>query len=143
MSVPHTKIIEVRDLPGGENSLIVIPAPPRGQISRLIVKQIGGALDGYEFDLYDRASAVSEFSGSSESGQDQTFDDELHQIVETSVVAEGEPLFQNFDMMLSYVNQDSMEGRAHRNGAVYMRMLPGGTTAKDFQIAITTEVDVV
>ncbi len=53
----YSRDVVAESVPAGEPFCIVLPAPMRGALDRLIVKQTTGDDDGYSFNLYDRKGA--------------------------------------------------------------------------------------
>lgn len=141
MGLPYIKSLTVT-ADSGESNCIELPAPPRGQLERIIVKQTSGALDGYSFDVLDRNDACDSVSEQSSNPDDnvELLDKELHKVIPTQTVAATESTSENFfDSGKSYENQDERNVNTMRlNDALYMDLQPttAGTT-KTFQISYT------
>ncbi len=134
---PFSRTLEFEAVSGEENC-IPIPAPARGILKRLIVRQTLGAVEGYQFELFDRQTACpgNDSQGSYGPGDDeQDFDAAMHRIT-APVTVSGE-LYQDFTMEDPYQNRDSMVGRTIETFRIYLRLHPEGTGTKRFQLSYT------
>ncbi len=127
-----------------QDNCVVLNAPPRGTITKFVIKQVTGAEEGYVFNVYNRKDACpseAEISTSTEFGDQAPgplLDSELHQImpeVTVSTVALDEQHGVRFD----YANEDAQDVRKRRNSRIYLGINPVGTGAKDFQVMYTIE----
>jgi hypothetical protein len=145
MSRQYARTKEVT-LVGGQANCVWLPAPQRGTLNRLIIKQISGTLGGYTvkvLDRYDACSGVAEVSNSYEpdtpEGENKLMDAELHQIIAELTVAGSAALTENFGLNAGYENRDEQDVRRTPETKIYLDITPVGAGAKDFQIAYTIE----
>ena len=143
MPLPYSKAVAFIGVVSGEENCLVLPAPPRGTLVRLIVKQTEGALEGFEFDLYDREDACPGISQESCNPGDEAFDPDLHKIAPTVVVAAAGAYYENFAQLTPYENKDSLCDGVHaaKRSQIYLAMEPAGSGDKVFEVAITVTTD--
>jgi hypothetical protein len=148
MTTPYTRQLQA-ETSGGQIICIEMPAPPRGVLSRLIVKQIEGALQGFTFDVFDREQAcldssyeISEAGAEDGGGVAQGLEEELHKVLATVDVAASTATSEQFGLERPYVNQDDRDQRETPRSMLYFRLDPSGDEAKVFQIAYTITSDV-
>lgn len=144
MTLPYTKTLQVQAVSAQANC-IELPAPIRGIITRLIVKDKDSGVEGFTFDLYDREDACSNVTESSYYNDDERqtdfenelLDPELHKLQATQTIAAATAVSEQFDIVLPYENKD--EGGLHerRQSKIYMELTPSGSGTKTFQIAYT------
>lgn len=130
----------------GVASCIELPAPARGEVKRLIIKQVSGTLDGFTADLLDRVDACSvnaEVSNSFEPtldfAENKLLDKELHRIVAQISVAGSGAISQQFNLDAGYQNRDEQDIRRTPNTRIYLDLLPAGSGLKQFQVAYAIE----
>jgi hypothetical protein len=142
MTLPYSKIYSF-EADSDSDVCLEIPAPPRGTLRRLIVKQTAGALDGFDFDLYDRHDACAGVSQESCNPGDEEFDSDLHKISATETVLAAADTHEDFEVLLPYENKDSLCDGLHgaKRSLIYMRLNPVASGAKTFQVAITVTSD--
>ena len=140
MGIPYSRITPVSAV-SGQATCFTLPAPTRGIVTRLIVKQIDGDSDGFFYDLYD-ALATCEAS-TSESvanppADPAVSDRSMHRIIETKSVAAGNLIDQHFEKVWPYENQTEMDATSkRRSSAIYLELTPEGAGVKNFEIAYT------
>lgn len=147
MAVPYTKTIETTVASGQENC-IELPAPYRGIITRLVVKDKSGT-DGFSFNVYDREDACSSVVESSYWNDNELevdfenalLDPELHQIQATQTVTAGSSTSEQFNIILPYENKDESGLHGRKTTALWMSVTPAGAGNKTFQIAYTVTSD--
>jgi len=131
--IPYSNRVE-QAIASGSGTTIALPAPPRGVVSRLIVKQVDGALEGFTFDIYSRVEAAEDNSVS----QDGTsYDPELYKLQATQTVGGGNNLSEQYGLALGYVNQDTRRLEGIPRTQIHIEITPGGSGNKTFQIAWT------
>ena len=139
MSLPYSKNVVVEAVSGQANCF-VIPAPTRGIITRLTVKQTTGDTDGFDYELYDRHDACSAVSEQSfNPGDAELGDPMVHRIIPRQSVSAGNVLDEHFETVWSYENRAEREVTSkRRRQAVYLEITPGGSTgSKLFEVAYT------
>lgn len=145
MSRQYARTKEVT-LVGGQANCVWLPAPQRGTLNRLIIKQVSGNLGGYNvkvLDRYDACSAVAEISNSYEpdtpEGENKLMDVELHQIIAEISVNPASALTESFGLNAGYENRDEQDVRRTPETKIYLDITPTGAGDKTFQIAYTIE----
>lgn len=147
MTVPYTRQLQF-DSSDEMKVCVELPAPPRGILTRLIVKQTAGTLGGFSFDVYDRRQAC-EFTSLSVNDPDaeegggvaQGLEPELHMIMDTVTVTAGNEVSAQYDLVRPYVNQDDRDQTQRPTPMLYMTLDPVGGGAKTWQIAYTITSD--
>lgn len=136
----YTQVIPLAAISGQPNCY-VLRAPTRGTIKRFIIKQVGGDLDGFTYDIYDRMDACLTQSEQSFNPDDATLGDRvLHTIAPTRVLAAGEPTDRHYELDWAYENISERDPtNKRRTGAVFLELTPGGAGGKDFEVAYTIE----
>ena len=136
MAIPYSRVLSATVESAADNC-VELPAPPRGILRRMVVKQVSGITEGFEFDLYSKKSA-SPGCGSedSECADDALMDPEVYQLIPTQT--SGTDHEQMFDRNDAYENQD-WDCERRRNTMIYMRLRPTGTGVKTFHIGYSIE----
>ena len=147
MTVPYTRqLIVTTD--SGQVACIELPAPPRGILTRLIIKQTEGSLGGFTFNLYDREQPC--VNSSLSVGEDVIVgggsvalgaEPELHKIQAEVTIAGGTDISEQFGLIAPYVNQDDQDDRKTPSPRIHMQLDPGGGDHKVWQIAYTITSD--
>ena len=107
----------------GTTTIFALPAPPRGMLSRIVVKQTSGTLEGFEFSVLDQQSPT---------------DADLHTIVGKVTVSAGTGLYANYALSAYYENRDPRpDTMPRRTGAIYLSLKPSGSGTKNFAVAWT------
>jgi len=148
MTVPYTRTL-LFSTESGVEACVELPAPPRGVLERIVIKQTEGELGGFSYNLYDRAQACGESSlsvsqavpGDTESGVAKSAEPELHQIVATAAVVAGEDVSARFGLAAPYVNQDDQDVRKTPFPKLYLRLDPSGGGHKAWQVSYTVTCD--
>lgn len=145
MGVPYSKAYSF-DVVAGDDVALEIPAPPRGTLTRLIVKQVDGTYDGFEFDVLDRQDAANSlYSQVSCNPGDELLDPDMYKIMATQVVAPASQGVELFNLVIPYENKDSLCDGTHaaKRPRLWINLRPPGSGAKTFQVAIsvTSELD--
>jgi hypothetical protein len=139
MTTPYVREIEFMAT-GGEDVCVTLPAPGKGVIHRIIVKQLGGTLEGYSLDLFDRADCCAGAASLSLNLEDLSsrIDADLHKIIATRTVAAPNASLELFDLEQPYANRDEQDKWQRRTtNAIYLNLRPAGTGEKSFAIAYT------
>lgn len=133
----YTKTLEV-SADSGEWLCVEMPAPARGVLERVIVKQIDGTLAGFTFDILDRRDACEGEPVSSMGLDDiETRDKALHRVAGQVVVAASSSTSERYNLSAEYCNQDEQDVTRRPTTRLYLDLKPDGTGAKTFQIAYT------
>jgi hypothetical protein len=134
------------DVTSGTALCVELPAPPRGMLQRVIVKQLAGGLSGFTFNLLDRSDACAgaaeisdDFEGEDPVTLNKLLDAELHQIVAEVTVAPAAAISSRFDLRAGYQNRDEQDIRRTPNSRIYLDIAALGAGVKPFQIAYTCE----
>ena len=135
MATPYARVCAAT-VESGLDNCVKLPAPPRGILRRLVVKQMTGSIDGFEFDLYSKLAACPGGSEESECIDDPLLDSETYQIIPTQNSGVGHE--QMFDRNDAYENQD-WNCYTLRNTMIYLRLRPSGAGTKTFHIGYTVE----
>jgi len=135
MTVPYTNHTSF-DAASGEPTCVAIDTPPRGIITRLVVKQVTGTLAGFDVDLHDSLTACGSLSSSA-----GDVDDELHQILATDTVAAAAAVSGQYNIAAPYVNQDPRDDRQIPTSKLYLEVTPAGSGVKTFQASWTISAD--
>lgn len=135
MDIPYTNTLQVA-LTAGQANCLEIPAPARGALVRLVIKQVDGVVAGFSFDVLDRIGAcATEEEVSSSFDDNPTVDRELHKIMGTQTVAGR--VSEQFGVTFPYVNQDEQDIRKTPKSRLYLDITPAGTGSKTFDISYT------
>jgi len=134
MSVPYTNKL-IFTAPSGEPTCVAIDAPPRGAVTKLVVKQVDGALAGFDVDLYDSETACSSLSSSS-----GDVDDELHRVLATDTVSAAADISERYGIAAPYTNQDPRDDRQIPTSKLYLEVVPAGSGVKTFHASWTITV---
>ena len=146
MSVPHTNQLSSVEAVAGQNNCIPIPAPLRGHIRRIVVKQIDGA-DAGVYDIYDRRDACPP-EGTNTTTTTTTLppdyvpalqDPECHKIQVQQSISSG--LKRQDGIEISYQNRDGHDpNRTVNRSWLYMNLVPTGSGTMTYDISITIDV---
>ncbi len=143
MTIPYTREITLTAV-GGSHSCVVLPVPPLGILTRLIVKQLSGALDGFSYTLYDRGDCCTGVPLDSLNPNDlaDRIDPDLHRVMEPQTVTSGQSTSGKFNVQYPYVNRDERHPvTGQLTYALYLDLLPSGAGSKNFAIAYTVTTD--
>lgn len=109
---------------------IVAKAPYRGAVTRLIVKQVSGSLEGFTVDLYD------------DNPEDTTdgLDADVHKVIDTMTADAASSTVLTFEVVSPYVNKevDSTDAALRPQSRLYIEINASGTGSKNFDISLTT-----
>lgn len=139
MGTPYEKSFEVPAVTSGEDNHVQLRYPPRGELNKIIVKQVSGVLAGFEFDIYNSKSPLENAglggpgSSSAEAGG---FDDANFKVLPTQTVAAPGAAKEMLgtDHTYPYCNRDGSPSNLQR--FIYIRIKPSGTGQKDFQVTL-------
>lgn len=133
----------------GQDVCVELPAPPRGALLKLVIKQISGALDGFTANMYNRqdaCAAVAEISSSFEPtpgvpdfGANKLLDPELHRIIPEVSVAASSDISAQYQLTAGYENRDEQDIRRTATSRLYLDINAGGSGDKQFQVAYAIE----
>jgi hypothetical protein len=138
MPAPYEKTVQV-SAESGQSNHFPIPFIYRGQLKRILVKQLDGVLAGYVFDIFNSKQPMQDFSLSSMSGADaeQPPDNEAFKVLPTQAVASGHATYENFTETgdgYDFKNVDSTTANPAR--FLYLHLNPAGTGTKNFQVTL-------
>lgn len=114
-------------------------SPPRGVLKKFVIKQTGGATDGYTARLFNRRDACSGHAVESLSPEDyvEHVDPDLHLVIPDVVAAAGggNVLDAQYELEAGYENQDE-RGISHTiKSRLWLEIIPvSGESGKVFQI---------
>lgn len=151
MGVPYeTKPKAGIVIPGGETETLTVPFPPRSLISKVVVIQTAGAMDGFTVELFNHVDSL-EATKLSESSSDP----ETHASIPLDCYRVGSPLsVPSGQSRLFYFSDEATGGhgllffcqdspRADRRGQnmpnLYLRITPNGSGSKTFAFCIGGE----
>lgn len=127
MALPYTHTLS-STITSGTPLTIECPAPYRGILTKLIVRQLSGTLAGFTVDVYD-------------DNPDDTTDglnSAMHKIIATRTVAAASSATADYDLVAPYENQELQDSTSKRRyGRFYIIVNVSGTGAKPFEIAYT------
>lgn len=140
MGVP-TQAQATVTIDGADPVCVPVLAIPRGEINRVLVKQVDGGSDGFSVKLFDRALACDNDTSLSLS-QSLTYDDEvpsdqdpaLHQIGPGWSAGPGVDEVREEELQLAYRNRDPLPGNNVPVQRVYVQIKPNGSGSKTFDI---------
>lgn len=139
MATPYEKSFQVDGCESGEDNHVQLRYPPRGDLNKVIVKQVSGALQGFNFDIYNSKQPLENAGiggpGSS-SAEAAGFDDEAYKVLPTQSVAAAAATKEMLgtDNIFPYCNRDG--GPSNLQRFIYIRIKPLGTGQKDFQVTL-------
>jgi hypothetical protein len=132
MSGPHTL-----EATGAEESCTAIRVPWRAIVRAFKFNQVAGVAANCAFELYTKSEACPP-TGSSESSSGQLpHDRSMYSVFGEKSFTASTPLAE-YDKNYPYVNQDSKASNPTR--LLYVRILPAGTGAKTYELALELEV---
>lgn len=134
MTMPYSKTLRV-EANAGANNCYWLPAPWRGVLERLIVKQTSGVLSGFTVELYNRDDVCE---GDSLSAGNNQLDREVYKILPTTIVASGQSTYENFTVSAPYEN-DNPGKRQPAPSYIYLLINPLGTGIKQFDLGWTCD----
>ena len=136
MSIPYTAIVSAPVLPSGTNNTVTVSVPNRGIVTKLIVKQTSGTLEGYTVDLYSRIEAAN--------GDADTFENDLYKLMSQVTVASLAAVTEQYALVSPYVNEDDRNAVLEKPlNQLHLRINPSGSGNKNFEIAITVTAEVL
>lgn len=113
---------------------IPLPAPIRGILTRLIVKQIDGTLAGYSFNVFTREGACTSVTDLAA----VPLDGAVYKLMATQTVAGSSSTSEQFEKVFPYVNQDDQDPTSRRPlQRLYLELTGGVGKTFDISYAIT------
>lgn len=111
-----------------------MPAPYRGELNRIVVKQTSGALEGFTVDVYD----------CNPDSPPNSDDKDVHKILGTITVAGSSSTAAEYDKNYAYANKeiDATDLSLRPKGRITIVINASGTLDKLFHVGITTSNDV-
>lgn len=150
MSVPYETAPFVVEVGGGQVKTVQVNFPSRSLITKVIVKQIDGALGAFELDLYNHADALegNEASQSADSGE--RFPLDVYRVSPdgaTVFTADANGYLEYFSEFSSgghglmfFCQDESPANRSKKNQPnLYVRISPSGSGDKKFVVVIGGE----
>jgi len=120
---------------GAEESCIVINVPWRATITGFAFNQVGGVAADCAFELYTKALACPPTGSSESSSGALDHDKTMYSVFGERSFTAGTPLTE-YDKSYPYVNQDEGGSPSNPVRRLYVRILPAGTGAKIFELAL-------
>ena len=130
---PYENVIDGVTINSGVSTCIRVEAPFRAQLDKLLVKQVGGDLQGFTVDVYSRAVAC-DISNSLNEDDKLPADPDMFKIMPRETVAPGKALLELYNLAAPYENQDPLV-KGFKENAIYIEITPGGSEEKDFDIS--------
>jgi hypothetical protein len=143
MDTPYTKIYRDKSVTGGGQTVLELGFPARCRLTRMVVKQTGGALTAFTVDLFSarKGAVLSASSGGADPDGDYAADPENYRVCRTVPSDEPGLLVKEWlsDTPL-YENQDG--GPTSKKHRIYLEIeTPGSATGElTFDITLTAEV---
>lgn len=138
MGIPYTRQ-QAFTVPGGETRCVHLRVPYRGTLTRLVVRQISGDVDGFTLNLFDRQDACPGVSEQDANPEDA----ELHDPLVHQLMAEQTPggdALELYALSIPYVNQDEQDLTSRRpHDALWMTVAVGGSGDKGFNVGFTVD----
>lgn len=139
MGTPYTKQQNF-DIVGGTTQCVRLNVPYRGTLTRLIVRQTFGTVDGFTLNLFDRADACA---GAVEQSSNLDDDTQLHDSAVHQIMAEQTPpgdILELYDLSIPYANQDEQDLTSRRpSDALWMEITVTGEGTKSFDLGFTVD----
>lgn len=124
----------------GQDNCVVLPAPPRGILRKLVVKQVNGVADGFTFNLFNRSDACPSVAEVSDPfDPDALLDPDLHKIQDEIAISAPTLISSQFGFQRGYANEDEQDVRRTRASRIYLSINPGGAGDKLFQVGYAIE----
>lgn len=138
MSTPYSREIEFTAI-SNQSTCVVMPTHGRGYLQRLIVKQIDGVAEGFTYNVFNRIDACSSVQESSQNSEDhaELMDRDMHKVLPTQSVSNGNVLSELFEKEWPYENRDERDVSMVTKKQLYLEIVPNGTGTKTFQVAYT------
>lgn len=127
----------------GTKLCVTLPAPTRGILNRLIVKQNSGAIEGFSVDLFDRRDACESVAIDSSNPDDNVSytDPFIHKVIPTQTVETDVDVLELHEKVWGYLNQDERNPNSMRaTGALYLEIDAAGSGDKGFFVGYTVTV---
>lgn len=132
MSLPYQNETQV-SLNSGVETILKLPAPARGSVQRLLIRQTTGTKAGYIANLYCKQPPANLGSSAGPDGIAL----EMFRVLPLIQVAAGEIDSQQFQLNAGYQNRDNTVVPTTN---LYLAITPNGSGAKTFDISWTVEV---
>lgn len=121
---------------GGDPTCFELYAPTRGVLKKFVIKQTGGAAEGFKANLYNRRDACADVSMTSGTFDSQeALDPELHRVIAEIDVAAPGVISAQYDLEAGYQNLDEQDIRRTPKSRLYLEIEAGGSGQKEFQVA--------
>lgn len=137
MGIPYEKTVDVIAA-AGDDSFHEIAFPHRGELTKLIVVQVEGDLDGFEAELFNSLEVLPGSSSSSASGDHSNT---AYVIVPTEVAGVGASEITITDQKFPYVNRDGTPTNPQRK--LYLRVKPEGAGDKKFCVTLGVDQPII
>lgn len=115
-------------VPGSSFTIVALPVPPEGRLTRLIVKQLGGEGGGsptaYNIELFECSGVYP--VGNNANDTEAALDTTLYSIIPIQNLDSGETLVYRSDVGTPYRNSDVSASTASTGRAIYLAIEPQG-----------------
>lgn len=126
---PWDKIVTLGNLTAGVDNYVMVPAPPRGVITKVVAS---GPSSGFTLDIFNSKDAIPS-NASSDSAEGVTvYSQELYKVLPT--ITTNNAKAEVFNVRYPYENQE-FNGR-NRDYKLYVRVNPVGGTSVQLALAI-------
>jgi len=122
---------------GGAKTAVEIAVPYSGIISRLVVNQSAGTVDGYTVDIYSKLSYAGTTISALGYGTDVTPGTQtvIGKVMPTLTIASSTAAGELFDVAYPYKNNDANLRGMHHN-VLHIIIDPGAATNQVYEITI-------
>lgn len=153
--VPREYIYPIISVTGGSETGIALPILTRGMISKLLVVQLSGTLDGFTYQLYNAKAACPPGANPTTVATGNSVPYQIYAVTPPFVVASTKSQFSTAEgssedgttnLNFAYMNCDNTTGPANlvttasstnAMGYLYLKLNVSGTGAKTFGVSIT------
>lgn len=132
--VPYSRAFRQSDVVAGQANAIMIPAPIRGTLTRLVIKEVGGT-DNFTATLYTSELPAGQQEQFSDVDSDDDLSAELFKLM--AAISGSSGIYENYDLSKPYVVNEKSHKHGKLKSALYLKLTPSGSGTKVYDIAIT------
>jgi hypothetical protein len=135
--LPYKSLLAIEGVVSGVTQVAVIPAPLRGELTKIVVKQMTGASEGYTFSLLDRPPIDDDLSPV----DPDVWSEETTRLVGPTTVNAGQTTYSsdlNPRVAFQAWQLSQVIPGDSRASYLYLKILAAGTGEKSFELALQT-----
>lgn len=132
--VPYSRAFRKTGVIAGQANAIMIPAPIRGTLTRLVIKEVGGT-SAFAADLFTSELPAGQQEQYSDVDSDDDLSAEMFKIMVGIAGVGG--IYENYVASVPYIVNEKSHKHGKLKSALYLKMTPSGSGSKIYDIAIT------